>query len=38
METAKGYDGDSIDWRGINPDGTPDERMLGVCAAGDAAA
>jgi predicted nucleotidyltransferase len=28
METVKGYDGDSIDWRGINPDGTPDERML----------
>ena len=28
MKTVKGYDADSIDWRGINPDGTPDEQML----------
>ena len=28
METVRGYDADSIDWRGINPDGTPDEQML----------
>ena len=28
MEAVRGYDADSIDWRGINPDGTPDEQML----------
>ena len=28
MGTVRGYDADSIDWRGINPDGTPDEQML----------
>lgn len=28
MEVVRGYDADSIDWRGINPDGTPDEQML----------
>ena len=28
MEAVRGYDADSIDWRGINPDGAPDEQML----------
>ena len=26
MEAVRGYDADSIDWRGINPDGAPDEQ------------